>query len=308
MNEIKRENDRQGKSDIVVGGWIEQLLPAFARPYAYLARLDRPIGVWLLLLPGLWGITLAGNGLNAQSYRLFVLFFVGAVVMRAAGCVINDMWDRKLDRKVERTRHRPLASGLLSLRQAFIFLIILLVVGLLILLQMNAFTILLGFAVMPLIILYPLMKRFTWWPQAFLGLTFNFSVLMGWSAVAEDISLPAFILYASAIFWTLGYDTIYAFQDIEDDILAGVKSTARRFGAHAKKWVSGFYALVTFGLFIAFNMYESSMFSYVLIFGVALHLMWQLRIWKMDSPQSALHVFKANQWTGILILGACLFA
>lgn len=308
MAKVKRENGLQGKSDIVTGGWIETILPANLRPYVYLARLDRPIGVWLLLLPGLSAIALASERLSSETYILFGLFFIGAVLMRAAGCVINDMWDRRLDQKVERTRQRPLASGTVPLHGAVIFLTLLLFGALAVLMQMNSLTIWLGVAVLPFIFVYPFMKRITWWPQAFLGLTFNFSALMGWSAAVGELSFVPLALYVATIFWTLGYDTIYAFQDAEDDALAGIKSTALRFGRSAKRWVGGFYALSVLGLLISFYIAGASMVSYIALGAFAVHVARQLCAWRMDDARTALAVFKSNQWAGGLMFCACLIA
>src|SRR5262245_15792348 len=192
-------------TDIRPESWIF-VLPVPARPYAVLARLDRPVGWWLLLLPGWWAILLAGGGafqLNMADWHVFTLFFIGAVVMRAAGCVVNDLWDRRLDQKVERTQLRPLASGEVSVKQAMIFLAVLLLIGFVILLQMNFVTILLGILTLPLILIYPVTKRITWWPQLVLGLTFNFGALMGWSAVTGAVGSSALFLYIGGVFWTL---------------------------------------------------------------------------------------------------------
>ncbi len=284
-------------TDIKREGGVEKLLPRFLRPYAALARLDRPIGMWLLLLPGWWAIMLASGGvtrMDGAAWKTFALFGIGAIVMRAAGCVVNDLWDRDLDKKVGRTSARPLASGEVNVRQAIGFLVALLGVGLIILLQMNALTILLGILSLPLIAIYPLMKRFTWWPQLFLGFTFNFGALMGWSAVTGAIEFPAVLLYVGGIFWTLAYDTIYAHQDKEDDALAGIKSTALLFGAESKKYVSVFFAIAYVLIFTA----SQSLF----LVPAALHLAWQLHAWKPDDAASSLRVFKSNRDFGILVL------
>lgn len=284
-------------TDIKREGWVEKLLPPLLRPYAALARLDRPIGIWLLLLPGWWAIILASGGatrMDGAGWKIFALFGIGAIVMRAAGCVVNDLWDRDLDRQVARTSARPLASGEVRVRQAAGFLAALLGLGLIILLQMNALTVLLGVLSLPLIATYPLMKRFTWWPQLFLGFTFNFGALMGWSAVTGAIEFPAMLLYAGGIFWTLGYDTIYAHQDKEDDALAGIKSTALLFGVESKKFVSVFFSIAYVLIFTA----SQSLF----LIPAALHLAWQLRAWKPDDAESSLRVFKSNRDFGILVL------
>lgn len=275
------------------------------RPYAYLMRLDRPIGIWLLLLPGFWGIALASGGIlnfSMHECHIIALFIIGAVIMRGAGCVVNDLWDRDLDKMVERTKYRPLASGAVSTRKGMVFLATLLLIGLIILLQFNITTIILGVITIPLIMSYPLMKRFTWWPQAFLGLTFNFGALMGYSAITGEISSPALLLYLGGIFWTLGYDTIYAHQDKEDDIMAGIKSTALKFGKNSKIWVGGFYALSMASILgahiIAGNTYTTSIFILMPI----LHFTWQIHAWNPNDQSSSLSIFKSNHITGILIL------
>ncbi len=291
-------------TDIRKWNWIEELPEKF-HPYIYLARLDRPIGVWLLLLPGWWAIMLASSqlsGLTFKVFLLFILFAFGAVVMRAAGCVINDLWDRKLDAQVERTSVRPLAAGDISVTQALVFLATLLGIGFCILILMNGTTILLGLLTIPLIAIYPFMKRITFWPQAMLGLTFNFGALMGWSAVMDTVSLPAVFLYIGACFWTLGYDTIYAHQDKEDDALIGIKSTALKFGEDSKKWVNGFYAAMLMSVALAFALSDVNLLALPGLALVAAHLFWQIGQWDMDDPASCLTVFKSNRDLGFLIL------
>lgn len=284
--------------------WVERL-PDKYQPYVYLARLDRPIGVWLLLLPGWWSIALASAHLSGVTFRvcgLFLLFFIGAVVMRAAGCVINDLWDRKIDAEVERTSVRPLASGTVSVGQALVFLAGLLSIGFVILILLNGMTILLGLLSLPLVAIYPFMKRITFWPQAFLGLTFNFGALMGWSAVMDGVGLQAFMLYLAGFFWTLGYDTIYAHQDKEDDALVGVKSTALKFGVKSKEWVSVFYAFMLVCLSLALTFSAANVLALPCLALVAAHLFWQIGRWDMDDPASSLKIFKANRDLGFLIL------
>ena len=286
-------------------------LPAPLRPYALMMRLDRPTGWWLLLLPGWWSIALHGavaGGFTLRHWGLMALFFFGAIIMRGAGCIINDLWDRELDQKVERTRVRPLASGAVSVRQASFFLVFLLVLGLLILLQTSPFAIGLGLFSMILVILYPAMKRITWWPQAFLGITFNFGALIGWAALENSLSAAPVLLYAAGIFWTLGYDTIYAHQDKEDDIMAGIKSTARLFGARSKIWIGGFYALC-WGL-LALSIFiqtQTNLYTVLLLLPAGLHFIWQLRRWEMDNQDSSLGMFKSNVIAGLLILVGIVF-
>ena len=285
-------------------------MPERWHPYACLMRIDRPVGIWLLLLPGLWSICLAADGLRHMTlqhcYYIF-LFTVGAVIMRGAGCVINDLWDRDLDKKVARTQNRPLASAAVLPLHALVFLGLLLLIGLVILLQFNAATRILGVLTLPLIILYPLMKRITWWPQAFLGLTFNFGALMGWSAVTGGMALPALLLYAGGIFWTLGYDTVYAHQDREDDALAGIKSTALKFGAHSKIWVGGFYAAGFVLLCAGIILQNGFSFVSALLVLPALHLAWQIRTWNPADHASALSIFKSNTLFGLLVLSGMLW-
>lgn len=282
-------------------------LPEKARPYALLMRLDRPVGWWLLLLPGWWSILLASGGVTQMlgwQWAIFILFFTGAIVMRGAGCVVNDLWDRRIDQQVERTQLRPLASGAVSVTQAIIFLVALLFVGLMILLQMNGLTVWIGVLSLPLIAVYPFMKRVTWWPQLFLGLTFNFGALMGWTAVTGHLGLPALLLYAGGILWTLGYDTVYAHQDRADDMMAGVKSTALKFGAQSKKFVGACYGLALVLFLFAVLAAGKGLFA-VLILLPAAHAAWQMYRWDMNDPASSLAVFRSNKIFGFLLLLAC---
>ncbi|OUI97276.1 4-hydroxybenzoate polyprenyltransferase [Acetobacter indonesiensis] len=228
-------------TDIKVTGWISRLPPSL-RPYALLARLDRPIGTWLLFLPGVWGILLPHDVAVAERVRLIILFGVGSLVMRAAGCVVNDMWDRDIDRQVARTAGRPLASGALSMRHAALFLLLLLLIGLGILVQLNGLSCLLGVSSLLLVALYPLAKRFTWWPQLVMGFTFGFGAPMGYAAAAGYLSWAQAALYGATILWQLGFDTIYGFQDMEDDARIGVKSTSRLWASRARGFIGTCYA------------------------------------------------------------------
>ncbi len=308
-NKAAQQEQDSGHTDINPSGWIGRL-PAAWQAYALLARLDRPVGIWLLLLPGWWGIALAtGSPLAADRHELVLLalFGAGAVIMRGAGCLINDLWDRRLDAGVTRTRHRPLASGAVTVRQALIFLALLLAAGLTILLQMPPIVVALGVLSVPLILLYPLMKRVTWWPQLFLGLVFNFGALMGWAAVTGNLAPTAVLLYAGGIFWTLGYDTIYAHQDKEDDARLGIKSTARRLGAKSKIWVGAFYAAAWLLILAAFALAGHGLFSLSLLLIPALHLARQIQRWDMDDPQNCLDIFRSNRDFGLLVLLAAFF-
>jgi 4-hydroxybenzoate polyprenyltransferase len=278
-------------------------------------RLDRPIGTWLLLFPCWWGFFLAldsgrvGFALQGprQAWAILgpvLLFAIGAIVMRGAGCTYNDIVDRDYDAKVARTALRPIPSGQVSVRQAILFLIVQLLAGLLILLAFNSFTILLGVLSLALIFTYPLMKRVTYWPQAFLGLTFNWGALMGWAAATNELGAPALALYAGGIAWTLHYDTIYAHQDKEDDALVGVKSTALKFGAQTKPWLAGF-SIATIALFgSAMALADLGWPAMLGVAGVALHLAWQVLSVDLDDPAECLAKFRSNRWIGwILLIG-----
>lgn len=286
------------RSDIQETGLIA-LFPAPWRPYAKLARLDRPIGTWLLLFPCWWGLALAGS----QNLWLYLLFAIGALAMRGAGCTVNDMMDREFDRQVARTALRPLASGEISMMQAGVFLGAQCFIGLAVLLALNNTAIALGLASTLLIAVYPLMKRVTHWPQFVLGLAFNWGALMGWTAVRGTLDLPALLLYGAGILWTLGYDTIYAHQDKDDDARIGVKSTALRFGATTGRWLSFFYAgtvLLLAGAVIAAG------WGIGLALGIALlaggHFLWQLVWLRIDEPDQCLLLFRANRFIGWLVL------
>lgn len=302
MTGIKAKNH----TDIKSAGWLHTLLPPRLHPYALLMRLDRPVGWWLLLLPGWWAMALSGGGAAGVSPVLAALFWLGAVIMRGAGCVINDLWDREFDRRVERTKQRPLAAGTVGTRQALAFLASLLLAGFLILLQLKPAAIILGLVAVPAVALYPLMKRWTWWPQAFLGLTFNFGALMGWAAATGTLPPAALLLYGAGIFWTLGYDTIYAHQDRDDDREIGVKSTALRCGPHGRLWVAGFYALAALFFTASFVSAGAGPLSLLLLPLAGLHLCAQVALWNPADAQSSLTMFRANRDFGLLLLLAAL--
>jgi 4-hydroxybenzoate polyprenyltransferase len=255
------------------------------------------------------GAAAQGRALDERRDLWFVLLFgIGAIVMRGAGCAYNDIVDRKIDAAVARTRARPIPSGAVTVKQAAIFTAILCLIGLVILLQFNRTAIALGAGSLILIALYPFMKRITWWPQAWLGLTFNWGVILGFAAITGRVTTADLVLYAGCFFWTLGYDTIYALQDIEDDALAGVKSTARLFGVHAKRWVLGFHAaawavITTAGLAAHLGIW----FLLLMLFAAA-HLLWQVRMLRIDRPAVCLKLFRANRDTGALIAAALLIA
>ncbi|MFA6279748.1 MAG: 4-hydroxybenzoate octaprenyltransferase [Bdellovibrionales bacterium] len=289
-------------TDIRVGDWIDRFLPSVARPYARLMRLDRPIGTWLLLLPCLWSVTLASEG--RPSITMLFLFALGALVMRGAGCAINDLYDRHLDGKVERTATRPLPSGQVKPWQALLFVVALLLLGLAVLVQFNTFTILLGVASLALVFTYPLAKRVTWWPQFVLGLAFNWGALMGWSAVQGKLEAPAFLLYGAGIFWTLGYDTIYAHQDKEDDAKIGIKSLALKLGSRSRPVIAFFYAATLAGLALTGFVAKLDAPFYGVLFLAGQHAFWQVVLWRVDDPADSLRRFKSNRDFGLIILAA----
>ena len=293
-------------SDIQVGDWIDRLAPAAARPYLRLARLDRPIGTWLLLFPCWWSTALAAEPGHWPDWRLMILFALGAVVMRGAGCTINDIVDRDIDAKVARTAGRPLPSGQITVKQAFGFLALQLAIGLLVLFQMSVLAIWLGVASLALIATYPFMKRITWWPQAFLGLTFNWGALLGWAAARGDLGWPAILLYVAGIFWTLFYDTIYAHQDKADDALIGVKSTALRLGKDTKQWLAGFGAIMIPLLVVMVASTDLAWPAKLGVIGVAAHLIWQLMTVDLDDAKDCLAKFKSNRFIGWILLAGLI--
>ncbi len=296
-------------SDIENRHWSFRMAPAALHPYLGLARVDRPIGTWLLLFPCWWSLSLAAAGSGALPPATeLVLFAIGALVMRGAGCTYNDIVDREIDAKVARTASRPIPSGRVSVRQAIVFLGLQLAVGLAVLLQFNGFTIALGIAALALILVYPFMKRITYWPQAWLGLTFNWGALLGWSAVTGGLAWPALLLYGAGIAWTLGYDTVYAHQDKEDDALIGVKSTALKLGAETRPWLAGFYALAT-ALFLAAGLSAGLGWPYLVgVALVAVHFAWQVKRLDSDDPANCLAIFRSNRLVGWILLGGVLAA
>lgn len=286
-------------TDIVATGWVARLPRAWL-PYLLLARADRPIGTWLLFLPGLWGILLARPG-AAEALRLVLLFALGSLAMRAAGCVVNDLWDRDIDRKVARTAGRPLASGALRPRQALIFLAALLVVGLGVLLQLPRLCWALGAGSLVLVAAYPLAKRVTWWPQLMMGFTFGFGAPMGYAAGTGRIDVAWAVLYGAAILWDLGFDTIYAHQDREDDALVGVKSTARLFGERTRPFLAACYAGCIAVLAMAGWLAGLGPWFYAALLLPAGLLAWQVRTLDIDDPALCLRLFRANREVGLAV-------
>jgi len=293
-------------TDIPAESWIERYAPTPMQPYLRLARMDRPIGTWLLLLPCWWSIALATP--TWPGAKVLILFAIGAVVMRGAGCTVNDIVDRKFDARVARTASRPIASGQVSVVQAILFIGLLMAMGLSILWQFNAFAIAVGAGSLMLIVLYPFTKRITYWPQLFLGFTFNLGALLGWATVRGDLAAPAYILYVAGIFWTLGYDTIYAHQDKDDDVLIGVKSTALKFGGATKPWLVGFYAITILILAAVGSVAHLAWPYYAGLALAAVQLAWQIRTVDIDDPKNCLRRFKSNRDFGLILLAGIIAA
>jgi 4-hydroxybenzoate polyprenyltransferase len=289
------------------GNWVDTSAPAWARPYLRLSRLDRPIGSWLLLLPCWWSLGLAAVHAAAPvNVWHVVLFFVGAFAMRGAGCTWNDIVDRDLDARVERTRSRPIPSGQVSVRSAMVFLLLQALLGLMVLLQFNPFTVVVGLASLAVVAIYPFMKRVTYWPQIVLGLAFSWGALMGWPATFGSLDPPALLLYAGAIAWVIGYDTIYAHQDREDDALIGIKSTALLFGARTRPMLAIFYALAVLLIGCAAWSAGAGVASWIGLSVFAVHLAWQIRRLDIDDPVLCLAVFKSNRDAGLILFAALL--
>jgi 4-hydroxybenzoate polyprenyltransferase len=288
---------------------ILRVLPSALRPYALLARLDRPIGTWLLLFPCWWGLLIAPHSLTepVEVLRNALLFAVGALVMRGAGCTYNDIIDRDIDAKVARTRGRPLPSGAVSVSAAIVFMACEVLIGLAVLLSFNGFTFWLGVGSLAIVAAYPFMKRVTWWPQAWLGLAFNWGALMGYAAMTGTLDAAAYVLYAAGIFWTLGYDTIYALQDREDDALVGVRSTARKFGPAAKRWIGAFHTGTIALLAIAGWLSGFKVSFYAIRALAAGQLAWQTTGLQMDDARDCLAKFRSNRAFGWLIVLAMVF-
>ncbi|XP_057768431.1 4-hydroxybenzoate polyprenyltransferase, mitochondrial [Salvia miltiorrhiza] len=304
----KREKSKNSKGNECDRSWIDVYLPEKARPYARLARLDKPIGTWLLAWPCMWSITMAAAPGSLPDIKMMMIFGTGALLLRGAGCTVNDLLDRDIDTKVDRTRSRPIASGVLSPFRGICFLGFQLLLGLEILLQLNNFSRVLGASSLLLVFSYPLMKRLTYWPQAYLGLTFNWGALLGWAAVRGSLD-PAIVipLYASGVFWTLVYDTIYAHQDKEDDMRVGVKSTALRFGDSTKEWISGFGAACIGSL--ALSGYNANLEwpYYVFLAGASTQLAWQIFTVDLSSRADCNRKFVSNKWFGAIICSGILF-
>lgn len=281
---------------------VDTVAPVAWRPYLRLARIDRPIGWWLLLLPCWWSVALASIATQrAPDLALLLLFMIGAIAMRGAGSTYNDIVDRDLDAQVERTRFRPLPSGAVTAKQAAIFLAFQALIGLAVLLQFNAFAIVLGFCALLPVFIYPFMKRITSWPQAVLGLAFAWGGLEGWAAVTGALAAPALLCYAAAIVWTIGYDTIYAVQDLEDDSIVGIRSTARLFGGNTARAVGLLYILAVLFLIPALALVGAGPLGWLGLAGFAAHLAWQVRKIDTGDVQGALRLFRSNRNAGLIL-------
>ena len=303
-------------ADAAQGNWVDAHAPRAWRPYLRLARADRPIGIWLLLFPCWWALALgflhkahaaglsAGDLLAGVWYA--ILFVIGASVMRGAGCAYNDYVDRDYDAKVARTRSRPIPSGQVSPKAALAFVVVLSLIGFTVLVQFNTFTIWLGIASLALVAVYPFMKRFTYWPQLVLGLTFNWGALVGWAAVHGALGPAPALLYAGCVLWTIAYDTIYAHQDKDDDLSLGLKSTAIRFGSQTKPWLTGLFAGAVVAWAGAAWLAPAVFFTYLALAAIASHFYWQVATLRTDDAENCLSRFKSNRWIGWAFLaGLC---
>jgi 4-hydroxybenzoate polyprenyltransferase len=290
------------------GNWVDTLAPAWSRPYLRVARLDRPIGAWLLLLPCWWSSALAAIAAHraAPSLVHLALFLVGAFAMRGAGCTWNDIVDRDLDGSVERTRSRPIPSGQVTVVQAFVFLGLQALIGLAVLISFNTFTIALGIGSLAIVAVYPFMKRITYWPQIVLGLAFSWGALMGWAAAFGQLSAPTFLLYAGSIAWVIGYDTIYAHQDREDDALIGIKSTALLFGERTKPMLTLFYALAVILIAAAGFLAGAGPVFAIGLLAFAAHLAWQVVRLDIADPDRCLALFKSDRDAGLILFAGLL--
>ena len=270
-----------------------------------LTRLKKPIGFMLLFWPCAWGLTLAFNFSDNFGFYLFhiLLFFLGSVLMRSAGCIVNDILDRNFDKKVFRTKNRPIASGKVSVQLGLFYASVLCLLALLVLINFNYFTIILALASMPLAFTYPLMKRFTYWPQLFLGITFNYGLILGWTSISEQLDIIPFIFYFGAIFWTLGYDTIYGYQDIQDDEIIGLKSTSIKFKGTEKSFLTICYSILIFLLLIGGYQMNFNKYYYIFLILPISHLIFdQIRLFDSKNPNNCLKIFKSNNYFGLLIL------
>jgi 4-hydroxybenzoate polyprenyltransferase len=298
----------EGVADAPAGNWVDRHAPGFLRPFLRLSRADRPIGGWLLLWPCWWsaGLVALHHGTAGQLLWHLLLFFVGAFVMRGAGCTLNDIVDRDIDAQVERTRSRPIPSGQVSTPAAAAWLVLQCLVGLAVLLQFNRFAVLLGIASLAVVAIYPFMKRITSWPQAVLGLAFSWGALMGWATVTASLAMPAVLMFLGAVLWVIAYDTIYACQDKEDDAIVGVRSTALLFGARARLAVAGFYAGGVVLIALALTLNDASPLSFLGLAGFALHLAWQVIRFDHRNGALCLRLFRSNREAGAILFAGLM--
>ena len=300
-------SESTGRVADATGNWVDRHAPASTRPYLRLARLDRPIGSWLLLMPCWWSVGLAGMALDQLPSLIHIaLFFIGAFAMRGAGCTWNDLVDRDLDGLVERTRSRPIPSKQVTAAQAAIFLVAQAMIGLLVLIQFNRFTVICGLASLIVVAIYPFMKRITYWPQIFLGLAFSWGALMGWPATFGSLDAPALVLYAGSIAWVIGYDTIYAHQDREDDLLIGIKSTALLFGRRTAPMLAAFYAVAVVLIGAAGFMAGGGWIFAAGLLAFAAQLASQIVRLDIDDSAHCLMLFRSNRDAGLILVGAML--
>ena len=310
MTETRHTPEPKGQvSDAVRGNWVDHYAPEWCRPYLRLSRADRPIGTWLLLLPCWWGLFLSAvqqGRFGSEGLWIMIGCGMGAWLMRGAGCTWNDITDRHFDGQVERTRSRPIPSGQVTAKKAAVWMVLQALIALCILLTFNTNAILLGFISLVPVAIYPFAKRFTYWPQVFLGIAFNWGSLLAWTAHSGSLGLPAVLLYAAGLAWTLFYDTIYAHQDKEDDVMIGVKSTALLFGAATPRWLTKFLILTVLlmGAGIALALIDASPLTLILALGapwaMGWHLVWQLRKLDIDDSDGLLALFRSNRDAGMI--------
>ncbi|MGX9934435.1 4-hydroxybenzoate octaprenyltransferase [Advenella kashmirensis] len=291
-------------NDIRHNDWVEHYLPAAWRPYARLCRLDRPVGTWLTLLPCIAALIQAQHGV--PTLLRLVVFCLGALLMRSVGCTVNDICDRDFDKHVERTRFRPLTSGQISLKQAILFLVAQLVAAALLLFFINSYSRWLAVALVPLVFIYPLCKRFTYWPQLVLGIAFNWGMLMAWSDTTNSVPLAAVLMWMGAVTWQIGYDTIYAYTDMKDDEQLGLRSTALRFRDQGLAWLIGFYAATVVLWTVPGIMLGFGWLYYAFMLAIAVHFYWQLSTFDIQKPDRSFALFRANIWTGCLLVAGSL--
>lgn len=307
QEDIRDTNDRPPVPDLAdmrPDDWVERRLPRSWGPYARLIRLDRPVGTWLTLLPTVAALVQAADGLPTL-WRLFI-FCLGAFLMRGVGCCFNDIFDRDIDSKVERTRFRPLTSGQLSLRNALWFVFAQLCVCALLLLAINEYSRWMAVVLLPIVIIYPLCKRFTYWPQVVLGIAFNWGMLMAWSDTRDAIPLAAWAMWLGAVCWQVGYDSIYGYVDLRDDLKLGLHSTAMRFGERGKQWIGGFYAAtVALWAYAGWGMGLSWPY-FVVIAAIAAHFIWQLSVFSVQRPDRSFMLFRSNMTVGVMMVVAAL--